>query len=603
MKEELFNSCCTLIIQNTLNTQVHIEELKYFIVQFIVMKKTGKIICGLAVIFAVLIVYSLIPDGGKIDDWQYEPKSERGTAFFSSPQMAAESEGIGLATGGAKDINNFRRNIENNYLPLSTDITYEGLFYCYYFDTGEKEECKEMFCPSYSYAITKDPFSQKKEYYMAVGLNSGIKESDFERKKLNLVIVLDISGSMSSPFDEYYYDKFGNITEIDSEDFGKSKMEIAAHSVVSLLTHLTDEDRLGIVLFNDEGYLAKPLRSVGETDMESIKNHILEIYADGGTNMSAGMEIATGLFDEFLHVDQDEYENRIIFLTDAMPNIGETRREGLLGMTERNAENSVYTSFIGIGVDFNTELVEYTLKIRGANYYSVHSSKQFKERMDEEFEYMVTPLVFGLELRLDAEGYEIEKVFGSPDADEATGELMKVKTLFPSKKVEEQTKGGLILLKLKKTSSDTKLKLKVSYEDRNGVVHTSEKTVVLEEKDADFFENNGIRKGVLLVRYTNLIKNWINDERRSMSEDTPVKPSVNTEDGIIICEVELGEWERQSVLLQVSEGYRKLFEAFREYFVKEMEEIGDETLEQELEILDKLINYGHGIIFHNYFCV
>ena len=31
-----------------------------------------------------------------------------------------------------------------------------------------------------------------------------------ERKKLNLVVVLDISGSMDSYFDEYYYDDVGD---------------------------------------------------------------------------------------------------------------------------------------------------------------------------------------------------------------------------------------------------------------------------------------------------------------------------------------------------------------------------------------------------------
>ena len=30
---------------------------------------------------------------------------------------------IGLSTGGAKDINNFRENIKNGYFPISTDIT------------------------------------------------------------------------------------------------------------------------------------------------------------------------------------------------------------------------------------------------------------------------------------------------------------------------------------------------------------------------------------------------------------------------------------------------------------------------------------------------
>lgn len=40
-----------------------------------------------------------------------------------------------------------------------------------------------------------------------VGLDSGIQASDFKRKKLNVVLVLDVSGSMGSPFDEYYYDQ------------------------------------------------------------------------------------------------------------------------------------------------------------------------------------------------------------------------------------------------------------------------------------------------------------------------------------------------------------------------------------------------------------
>src|SRR3972149_4763784 len=100
---------------------------------------------------------------------------------------------IGLAAGGAKDIVNFRENIRNNYLPLPTDITYEGLFYDYYFDTGATAPTNKLFSPSYSYAGTRDPFSRQIEYYLSVGLNSGLRQEDFARKKLNLAIVLDIS--------------------------------------------------------------------------------------------------------------------------------------------------------------------------------------------------------------------------------------------------------------------------------------------------------------------------------------------------------------------------------------------------------------------------
>lgn len=556
------------------------------------------------IIIAALFILGSLTDSsvkvGGIDDWQYEEESgviSRLFGAFSSPMMsfsgASAPESLGFSTGGAKDINNLRRNIENNYLPLPTDITYEGLFYDYYFDMG-KEECQELFCPSYSYALTRDPFSGKEEHYMAVGLNSGIKASDFERKKLNLVIVLDISGSMSSTFSSYYYDKFGKRVEIEeADDSEKSKMKIAAEAVVELLDHLNDDDRFGMVLFESQAHLAKPLRLVGETDMQVIKDHILEINPRGGTRMSAGMQMGTELFEGLLGADQTKYENRIIFLTDAMPNLGETSESGLLGMTKKNAESNIHTTFIGIGVDFNTELVENITKIRGANYYSVHSSKQFKERMDEGFDFMVTPLVFNLKLKLEAQGFEIEKVFGSPEANEATGELMKVNTLFPSKTTEEGTKGGLVLLKLKKVSDDTSLKLKVSYEDRKGNLRGSERVVVLEKKEPEFFENNGIRKGVLLTRYASLIKNWINDERSSLSTGRPIEPCMNREMGIVLpCPVELGRWERQSASLTVSDNYRSLFNEFAAYFEKEMDSIGDETLNQELDILNKLGNYA-----------
>jgi Ca-activated chloride channel family protein len=501
------------------------------------------------------------------------------------------SQQIGFSTGGAKDVNNFRENIRNEYLPLPTDITYEGLFYDYYFDTGEKAECQKLFCPSYSYALSKDPVSEDLGYYMSVGLNSGINESDFQRKKLNLVLVLDISGSMGSSFDEYYYDRFGNRVSVnETEDAEKSKIEIAAEAIVALLDHLEDDDRLGLVLFNTGAELVEPVSLIGTKNMQKLKGDVLEISATGGTQLSAGMQMATELYDEFLDVNQSEYESRIIFLTDLMPNLGQTSEESLLGMTEANANKKVYTTFIGIGVDFNTELVEYITKIRGANYYSVHSAKQFKERMDDEFEYMVTPLVFDLQLNLDASGYEIEKVYGSPEANEATGEIMKVKTLFPSKKEGGETRGGLVLLKLMKISPENSLKLNVSYEDRNGVSGIDEATVLLEEREPDFFDNTGIRKGILLSRYADLIKNWIIDERDSIERNETVKPSVNAVEGILP-PIELGRWERQSIPLRVSEPYKALFSAFSSYFEDEMNAIGDDRLGQELDILDTLSGY------------
>jgi len=215
------------------------------------------------------------------------------------------SSNLGYSTGGAKGIGNFRENIIQDCLPLPTDMTYEGLFYEYYFQKEGNEECNKLFCPTYTYAISKDPLSQEKQYYLSIGLNSGIKE-----------------------------------------DF-------------------------------------KKITSVKEIDMDALKREILDISPDGGTNLERGYAKATSLFDQYPEFNEQEYENRIIFLTDAMLNLGSTRSQDLLESTEQNAGKKVYSTFIGVGVDFNTELIEYITKIRGANYYSVHSSREFKSRMDD----------------------------------------------------------------------------------------------------------------------------------------------------------------------------------------------------------------------------
>ena len=471
-------------------------------------------------------------------------------------------------------------------MPLPTDVTYEGLFYDYYFETGQVEACEKLFCPSYSSAISKDPISGEAQRYLSVGLNSGI--TDFSRKKLNLVVVLDYSGSMGSPFSDYYYDQFGNKVEIEEDaDSGKTKMEIADQAVVDLLGHLEEDDRFSLVVFSDEAYVVEPLTKVGEKDLETLEDAILEIEEYSGTNMEAGMEKGTAAFGKYVEIDPSERENRIIFLTDAMPNLGETGESGLLSILEENANEGIYTTFIGIGVDFNTELVEKITKVRGANYYSVHSASEFKERMDEEFDFMVTPLVFDILLRLDAPGYRIEKVYGSPEADEATGEIMKVNTLFPSKSEEGEVKGGIILIKLDQISDNDDITLKVSYLDRNGTEDGDEAQVIFPEVEPDFYQNDGIQKAILLSRYADLLKNWITDEREALESEKLVQPSVTTEDGIVVPR-ELGEWERTSLPLTVSEPYRNLFEVFGTYFENESESLGDIDLQQEEVVLDEL---------------
>lgn len=577
---------------------------KYFLIDSGKFKLENiKILCG-------------ISNKNLVDDWEYRGYSISNdlaaisggiykgniNSYVTSDSVmesaSVNSGTIGLSVGGSKNINNFRENIENGYFPISTDITYNGLFYDHYFDTGKGNiQSNELFSPSYSTAISKDPISGELEYYMTVGLNSNIKESDFERKKLNLVVVLDISGSMSSGLNSYYYDGEKN----EDEEY-KTKMQIANESVNLLMDELNEDDRLGIVLFDEESYLAKPINLVGKTDIKKIKEHVLEISPQGGTNFDAGYTTGTELFTEQM-LNDSEYENRIIVITDAMPNMGETSRDNLARDIKENANNGIYTSFIGVGVDFNTQVIECLSNVKGANYYSVHSSEEFKKIMSEDFDYMVTPLVFDLELNFESDVFSIEKVYGTDAVDSSKGNIMKVNTLFPSSSNSRgEAKGGVILLKLKcnltcgtqfeEEIENAKMSLSVSYKDRNGVEHSNLQNVKFEEAEKEGYDNTGIRKAIVLTRYANLMKNWILFERSE--EDN--RFLINSEIGIEDCDysvdeiyIILSENERASVKLSVSEEYGELFKKFKVYLENEIEEIGDKELEHEVEILNLLI--------------
>lgn len=45
---------------------------------------------------------------------------------------------------------------------------------------------------------------------------------------------------------------------------------------------------------------------------------------------------------------------------------------------------------LGVGLDFNSQLVEAITKVRGANYFSVHTPGEFKRRLVDEFDFAVT---------------------------------------------------------------------------------------------------------------------------------------------------------------------------------------------------------------------
>ena len=554
------------------------------------MKKGIKIIIVLIILIILIVCASLfVLLFNKGQDIAMQSSTSLGLNYIDSANY------LGFSVGGAKDIENFRENIENGYFPISTDITYNGIFYDYMFDTGANDiartEKDGLFFPTFSTAISKDPVSNKEEYYMTVGLNSNIKEEDFSRKKLNLLVLLDVSGSMGASFSRYYYDN-----PFSGKWTNESKMKLANKAVCTLIDQLNLDDRFGLVTFESNTETVQGIEDVSSINISRLKNRIMEITDNGGTDFSAGYIRATNEFKKFVNANKDEYENRIIVITDAMPNYGVTSSDSLMKMCENNSANGIYTTFIGVGVDFNTQLIEEITDIKGANYYSVHNADEFTKRMGEEFEYMVTPLVFDLSLDVNSNDYTIESIYGSDKANAKNGNVMNVNTLFPSKSESGEVKGGVVLLKLtpRNDAPTGKIAVKVSYKDRNGQSFNNSQEFAFRENQGEYYDNTGIQKAITLVRYVNTLKNWILYERTEKNRFLIV-PTTGIIDGYLYNEdyvvLLLGEHERTSVQLSVSNEYKEIFKNLKDYIIAQNTVLNDNTFEKEYKVLDELINY------------
>ena len=484
------------------------------------------------------------------------------------------SANVGVSAGGAADANAFRTNVEEGYVPQPTDLTYEGLFHDYYFDTGRSEPCEALFCPSYSTAVARDPLSEETERFVTVGLNSGISKADFQRKPLNLVVVVDTSGSMSEQFDEYY-EAGGEQRRVEEN---QPKIDAAGDAVVSMLGRLNESDRVGVVAYDNGARTVQGLQRVGETDRGDLRGELRSLRADGGTNLDAGMRRAERMLSAY--ANDSERETRVVYVTDAMPNLGETDGGALESRMRSYADRGIHTTFVGVGVDFNSRLTETVATVRGANYYTVDSPAAFDERMDEGFAYMVTPLVYDLSLEVAGDGYRIENVYGSPQADAASAELLEVTTLFPSRREGNKTEGGVVLLEVEKTGTDPTLGVVARYEDPDGGARTVRSNVSFESSEAPYYESSGVRKAVALAEYGTLVRNWMAHERAGAGVESAAAPIEYREHD--------EQWVQSSVDLTVSAPYDRRFDRFVEYFRAEQAALGADRMERDLTILERL---------------
>ena len=214
------------------------------------------------------------------------------------------------------------------------------------------------------------------------------------RMPVDVAIVMDRSGSMS----------------------GWHKMDYARMAARSLVSALQPGDRVSLVTFSDRARVLLPSQEISDTS--SILATIDRIQEGGGTNMHGG--ITTGL--EQLRSGEAGYVRRLLLLSDGHANVGISDGSSLSSLVRQASVADVSTSTIGLGLDFNEDMLAAMADAGGGSYHFVDQAPQLTEIFDSELDRMTRTVARDVTLRMDLPpGVSVVDTYGYTDSADSEG--------------------------------------------------------------------------------------------------------------------------------------------------------------------------------------
>ncbi len=186
------------------------------------------------------------------------------------------------------------------------------------------------------------------------------------RKPMNLSVVIDRSGSMSD----------------------QRKMEYAKKAFASLVDQLHSNDILSLVIYDDVVNILRRAEKVGN-EKNSIKRLIDEVYPRGSTNLGGGLTEGLRQAERFVG---KEYVNRVVLLSDGLANVGVTDPVELNRIAKRYRNKSISVTTMGVGLDYNENLMMGISESGGGNYYFIEHPNSLASIVRKEFDMVSSVL-------------------------------------------------------------------------------------------------------------------------------------------------------------------------------------------------------------------
>ena len=103
-----------------------------------------------------------------------------------------------------------------------------------------------------------------------------------------------------------------------------------------------------------------------------------------------------------------------------------------------NSTESLFTTVIGIGMDLKVDTIREVSATPGANYSNVRTTEGFIDLMSKEFGYLVTPIGFNIQVKLQSDSHVFVEGFGSPELSNLKpGDVISLCTEFPAMQNEQ----------------------------------------------------------------------------------------------------------------------------------------------------------------------
>jgi Ca-activated chloride channel family protein len=204
-----------------------------------------------------------------------------------------------------------------------------------------------------------------------------------QRKPLNISLVLDRSGSMSS----------------------KNKLAYAKEAAKLVISHLKPQDRVSVVIY--DGRVETLIEARNVTNKPELITAIERIKTQGSTNLSGG------LLEGYRQLEigqQPEALNRVLLLTDGLANQGVTDPEALRAIASQHCDRGLTLTTLGFGEDFDELILTQMADAGGGAFYFIENPDQAPATFQTELGELLS--VVGQNLVIDITVQEPTQVLG-----------------------------------------------------------------------------------------------------------------------------------------------------------------------------------------------